>query len=453
MSLLKPFEYQVEGAAWLAGRRRGGLHDEMGVGKTATAILALDSIRAERGIIVCPAMLRENWIREFRRFSSRSDKLRLCKGRTIHDYVAWSRGRYNFLITSYEQATNWHPHIMDRGELIDAIVCDESHFLKNPDAKRTKAVLGPGLDGVGGLVGWADAAWNLSGTPIPNDPIDIYPFLRFTHCMPLGRTAFMKRYFNSRFSTYGSKQTCKEETVAELRALINNNALRRTKNSIGMQLPPIFMTSMLVDGNTQHVLDMFREHPGLEDAVLRAVEQGSLSFIEAQHVATLRRLVGEAKAIPYAKLLYDELVSGQTDKRVVFGIHRDALEFIRSFLERKGIRCVIVHGGISERNRVDAVNDFQNDPECRVFIGNIMAAGTGLTLTAACELDMLESDWTPAGNAQAIMRIHRIGQERNVRARFIALADTIDETVIQVVADKVAAIAEIEGQQMHAAPS
>lgn len=445
------FPYQEQGAAWLAQRDRAGLHDEMGVGKTATLIRALDLVGAERGVIIVPAMLRENWIKEFRRFSHRN--LRLCKGANIHDYVAWERGRFHFLITSYEQATKWAPRIMENGEFLDAVVMDESHYLKNTNTARTKAILGPEATGEGGIVGWAQYSWTASGTPIPNDPVDIFPFLRFTQCMPLTKNAFMKRYFTSRRSTYGTKQTCRPGLVDELRALIENNAIRRTKRDIGMQLPPIFLTPLFVDGDSTEIRTMLAEHPGLEQAIISAVEQGGLSFLDAQHIATLRRLVGQAKVIPYSRMLLDELMSGATDKRVVMGIHHDALRQLRDFLARKGIHAVLVNGDTPEKQRIAAVEAFQTDPNCRVFIGNIRAAGTGLTLTASCELDLLESDWTPAGNAQAIMRVHRIGQTRNVTARFITLASSIDEVVNKIVAEKTAAIAEIEGEAMHAAPS
>lgn len=446
------FPYQVEGAQWLSQRTRAGLHDEMGVGKTATTIRALDLIGAERGILIVPAMLRQNWIEEFRRFSSRPG-LRLCKGSNIHDYVAWAKGRFNFLITSYEQATNWKPLIDKNGEVLDAVVCDESHYLKNVSSKRTKAILGPDSTGHNGIMGWAVHGWSLTGTPIPNDPVDIYPFLRFTDCMPLSKDAFVKRYFKSTRTAHGSRQECKGDNLDELIYLINNNALRRTKNDIGLQLPPIFLTSLYVDGDSDAVRGLLSEHPGLEKAILQAVEEGGLSFIDAQYVATLRRLVGAAKVVPYSRMLLEELNSGATDKRVVFGIHRDALTGLRDYLLRKGVNCVLVNGDTPEAQRIAAVTAFQNDPDCRVFLGNIRAAGVGLTLTASCELDMLESDWTPAGNAQAIMRIHRIGQTRSVTARFITLADSIDEVVNHMVVRKTAAIAEIEGEEMHAAPS
>jgi SWI/SNF-related matrix-associated actin-dependent regulator 1 of chromatin subfamily A len=92
------------------------------------------------------------------------------------------------------------------------------------------------------------------------------------------------------------------------------------------------------------------------------------------------------------------------------------------------------------------------DPHTHVFVGNIKVAGVGLTLTTSYEIDMLESDWSPAGNAQAIKRVHRYGQQQAVHARFITLANSIDVAVNRIVRDKTASIAQIEGHTMTASP-
>ena len=96
------------------------------------------------------------------------------------------------------------------------------------------------------------------------------------------------------------------------------------------------------------------------------------------------------------------------------------------------------------------MSGFQNNPNCRVFVGNIRAAGTGLTLTAAAHIDVLESDWTPAGNDQAIKRIRRLGQTKTQHARFITLARSFDETVQRIIVEKTKAIAMVEGDAMLA---
>ena len=163
-------------------------------------------------------------------------------------------------------------------------------------------------------------------------------------------------------------------------------------------------------------------------------------------MATLRRLIGEAKAPVYAEMVVEELKNGR-GKVVVFAVHRRALDIVADALGHAGVRCVRVDGSTSERGRVDAVEQFQNEAHCRVFLGNIRAAGTGLTLTAAHDLDLLEWSWSPADNAQAIMRVHRISQTEHVNARMIALANSFDQVVTKVVRKKTAAIAQVEGQE------
>lgn len=442
--------YQIAGGDILAQYDRFGLHDEMGVGKTATIVRAVDNIKAERGIVVAPAMVREHWLKEFRTFSD--NPYRICKAQNVHDFVAWKRGRFNFLVTSYELATKWADEIKDTGEILDFVVFDEAHYLKNSGTNRTKRLLGKEYDGDRSIIEWACHVWHVTGTPMANDPLDIYTFLSMCRAVDMTENQFIKTFFIPKPGAFGARMKPKLEMVPALQQLITNNSIRRTKKGVGMQIPPIFLRSFHVDGDTDDIRAMLREHPGLEASILGAVEAGGLSFLDAQYVATLRRLVGEAKAIPYAALLYDELMYGGADKRVVFGLHKTALLTVRDYLWARGINCVLVNGDTSEKNRMQYVAEFQENPNCRVFIGNMRAAGVGITLTAACEIDILESDWSPAGNAQAIMRVHRLGQTRKVHGRFITLAKSIDEVVNRVVVEKTSNIAHIEGEAMVAAP-
>lgn len=443
------FPYQEEGARILASRERFGLHDEMGVGKTATAWRAIDILGAKRGIVICPAHLRENWIGEARKFST--SQFRITRGKNIHDFYAWLRGRFNVLVTSYEQATKWANQIFESGEFIDFVVLDEAHYLKSHTTNRTRAILGPEFDGSFGLLAWADHIYHLTGTPMANDPQDIFTFLSLCKAIPgLSHKTFTKMYFYSRMGTYGMRYEARPEKVAELKTLIVNNSIRRTKRDVGLQLPPIFLTTTLVDGNTEDVRKLLKEHPGLEKAILKAIEDGGLTFIDAQHIMTLRRLVGEGKAVPYAHMLADEIYSG-AGKRVVFGIHRDALTTIHHQMGKFGIKSVLINGETPDSMVMPLMREFQ-EGDAHVFIGNLKKAGTGLTLTAACDVDIFESAWSPADNAQALMRVHRIGQVNRVQGRFITLAKSIDEVVNKIVARKTAAIAQIEGAPMAASP-
>ena len=441
MTPLSLMPYQVQGADFLANRDRAGLHDEMGVGKTAQAIGALDRAGAFRIIIVCPAAVREVWHGEFKKFSPVPRKI--LKAKNIHDLGVWLKGRADVLLLSYELASKWADAIERNGDLFDALIFDEAHYLKTPTSQRTRAMLGTQCDGATGLARWAAYVWFLTGTPMPNDPVDVWPWLRFVGGTPLGLTPFTNRYFKSRQGTFSAKQTPRDEMIPELKIALDAFRLKRTKKQAGLQLPPIHLTTTTVDGDTGEIVALLKEWPGLEQAILDAIEQGGLSFLDAQHIATLRRLVGEAKAPAYAKLVAEELRSGR-DKLVVFTWHTRAAEIITSYLAGEGFWTTLVDGKTKESDRIAAVQTFQGDPEHRVFVGNIRAAGTGLTLTAAADLDMFESSWAPADNAQALMRVHRIGQERKVNARFISLANSIDEVVSQTVARKTAAIASIE---------
>ncbi len=433
--------YQEEGAEYLAARERAALYDEMGVGKTAQAIRAIDLIDGLHGIIVCPAAARQVWAGEIKKFARKPR--RVLKGAEIHHLKLFMKGRIDVLLLSYEMATAWAPRL--EGELLDFIVFDEAHYLKGPETKRTKALLGSDLnnhgrtDPVHGLARWASYCWFLTGTPNSNDAADFWTHARFCRATNLPKKLFADRYYRRRTGTYSDAHDPIDAQVDELKQVIRSYSLRRTKLEAGLRLPPIWLTSVEVDGDTSEIRQLLLQFPGLEQAIIDAVNQGGLSFLEGQHIMTLRRLIGEAKAPMYLEMLKEELANG-LDKVVVFGVHLRALAHIRDGLRRAGYGAVEIKGGTSERERMAAVEAFQRDPSCRALLGNITAAGTALTLTAACNVDMFESAWNPAGNAQALMRVHRIGQERSVRGRFIALANSIDEVVSDIVARKASAI-------------
>ena len=164
----------------------------------------------------------------------------------------------------------------------------------------------------------------------------------------------------------------------------------------------------------------------------------------------MRRLVAEAKVPAYARLVELEML-GTEDKRVIMGHHSKPLRDIADYLEKRGLPAVVIQGGTPEAERVQAVERFQNG-DARVFVGNIRAAGVGLTLTAAHHLDMFESDWSPAANAQALKRINRIGQTKPAFGRFISLAGSLDASVTRVVQRKTRNIALVEGAAMQAVP-
>jgi SNF2 family DNA or RNA helicase len=387
-------------------------------------------------------MLRENWIKEFKKFGK--SPLRLCKGKNIHDFVAWARGRFDVLITSYELMSKWVKHIHDEGHLLDFVVFDEAHYLKNIQAQRTKQLLGVEANGKHSLTQWAGASWHVTGTPMANDPLDIYTFLRFAKAFDVNSAEFVKSFFDVRLTTYGARHSTKESMLPTLQQLIRNNSIRRTHEDVGMQLPPIWIQETLIEGDTIELDKLVAGYPHLEEAIIEAIETGDISALDAAHIATVRRLVGKTKAAPYASLLKTEL-DAQPTKRVVFCVHTEPLLYVDNYLKKYGYGVVKLYGDMNDRDRQRAVERFMTDDSIHVIVANIRVAGVGLTLTSSCEIDMLESDWSPAGNAQAIKRVHRYGQDKSVRGRFITLAGSIDEMVNHIVAEKTAAIMQIEG--------
>lgn len=444
------FPYQETGARFVASRERAGLHDEMGVGKSATIIRAMEYANARRGMIIVPAMLRQNWLNEYRKFTR--EGLRVCKGVSKHDYIAWKRDRFDIIIPSYEQATAWAKDFVSEPSVLDFCALDEAHYLKNAESKRSKAILGPHSDGAGGVIEWAQQTWHVTGTPMSNDPLDAYTFLSMCKCIQgMSKQRFIETFFVILKGKYGNRHVVKTEMLEPLQQLLGNNAVRRMLAEVQPDLPPIFLTSYVVDGDDTEIVEWMKQFPGLDKSILEALEQGGLSFLDHAHVATLRRLIGKAKALPYADMLSEELLGGK-DKQVVYGVHREALAILHEYLNNVGFKATLVNGDTSEKQRNAYVDSFQIDDTHRVFIANIRAAGVGVTLHRSAYVDIFESDWAPAGNAQAIKRIHRVGQKQVCHGRFITLANSFDENVNAIVAQKTAAIARIEGSAMNAAP-
>jgi SNF2 family DNA or RNA helicase len=409
--------YQVAGAMFLAGRSRASIFDEPGLGKTAQAIRARELTRETApAIVICPAGVRQVWPYQFSLWGRTGAKV--VKADSIFDLTTWQRGKIDVLVMSYEQATTWAPDI--REDFFGPLIIDESHYLKNPEAKRTKAIVGDGT-GHGGFANMASHVWTLTGTPIKNDPADLWVPLRLARATDLTYTKFQKRFFKQVAGTFSVTNTIRKEMLQELKDLIASMSLMRTFEDVGSQLPPIRLDVLPVDGSSEAIIE---------------AEQ-SLAFADSTHISTLRALIAEAKAPNYAKLITEELKTGVIDKLVVMGQHRKAIDIVTTHLQQHGINAASITGATSERDRTAAVRSFQDEPNgVRVIVGNIQAAGTGLTLTAACRLDMLESSWTPADNVQAIRRVRRKGQTRPTLARFVMLNDSFDQQVARVVVRK-----------------
>jgi SWI/SNF-related matrix-associated actin-dependent regulator 1 of chromatin subfamily A len=408
--------YQLAGAEFLAARPAALLADQPGLGKTAQAIVACDIVGAAQVLVICPASVVQNWKREIE---------------------MWSLGLFDYEVLSFDQAAKAKPGF-------DTIIVDEAHALKTPTAKRTKVVYGEKWDRAGGLTEKAERVYLLTGTPLPNNPSEVWTHLRALvpnsipakSGKPRTFAQFIGKFCHTRDNGFGL-QIVGGKNHEELRNAMASFMLRRLKSEVLEEMPELRFAELAVEGRIDE------RAMGEQAALIRQVlaEHGADGLKQiATHVATLRRLTGVAKVAGVSRWVRDWLMNGG-GKIVLFAQHREVIDALVADI---GAHYPTVKLDGSTTDRQGAVDAFQTG-DARVFIGQIQAAGTGITLTAASDLIFVESSWVPAENEQAAQRIHRIGQGEACLVRLAMLAGSIDETVQRAVARKMSDISRVIG--------
>ena len=428
------FPYQKDGVKWLAGRDFALLADEPGLGKSAQAIAACDANGLDRILVLCPASLRGNWAREFQKFQQQS--------RSIDPVFGTRPVGADVTVASYDFAAR-RPEAL--AGAYDALILDESHYLKNPKSKRTKAVFGPKCDRIGGIAENADRVYCLSGTPAPNDPSELWPGVRALAPELLDKRqhsywGFVTKYCRTKDTGFGL-QIVGGRNMGELRTRLDPFILRRKKVDVLPDLPALRLETLFLDCVSSRELSVLSaEYGGQIEAALAQDGIEGLAKL-APHIANLRRITGALKVAGVVETVSNEVT--HDGKIVLFAYHTGVIEALETELLDAGFGVVVVDGAAPAAFRTERVRRFQEDPTIQVFIGQLTAAGTGLTLTAASEAIIVESSWVPAENEQAAMRIHRIGQRNACRVRFATLADSIDEKINRAVLRKAADIAQL----------
>jgi len=420
------FEYQKVGADFLCDHPAAFLADEQGLGKTLQVIAACDKLGLTKVVVVCPAIAKINWRREFEK---------------------WGKIERTVLVFSYDKITQSKETRNEIAKLgPDVIVIDEAHYLKNRTAKRTKYLYGQFCRG-DGLVRFADRVWLLSGTPIPNNVSDFWTHLKAIWQYPLNFTDFTTYFCKTWNGQFGLQVLGnKAERMGEFKTVLKSIMLRRKSEVVLKDLPPIWWqdTPIEVDNwNDAKHIDDPKEAQAVKMILTHSLTNQDLSSeIEsiAPHIASLRRLTGVAKAGPIATQIAGELQDDAYTKIVIFAYHTDAIQTLYDKL--KDYHPVVVAGGMSQAERQASIDTFQNDAKVRVFIGQITACSTAITLTAANQVAFVEMDWVPATNAQAAKRCHRIGQTKPVIVRTFGLVNSVDEIVSRTLAKKARMISE-----------
>lgn len=429
---MKLMPYQQTGAEFLAARNFAFLADGMGLGKTAQAIEACNILKAPRIVVVCPAVARVNWVREFDLWGRISDiKLKV-----------WTYDKLAIDKKTRQEFADFEP---------DVLILDEAHYLKTRTTKRTLAVYGKHCTHTG-VASKARHVWLLSGTPCPNNVSELYPHLRAlwpdlisgADGKPLNFVEFIQKFCVTQATPFGLKILA-NKNKDQIKFVLRQIMLRRRAEDVLTDLPP--MSWHMVPVEADSVLDDVRDLE--QDMAVLALKEALTAdgVIEGAAVAlaSLRRATGLAKASLAARLIADELENNAYDKIVVFHQHLDVGKTLIHDLAQFGV--VSISGSTTNTMRQNAIDNFQANPKVRVFIGQIQACNTAITLHASNQVLFVEQSWTPSENAQAAKRCHRIGQTRPVFVRMLGLAKSVDEAVAKVLARKSQMITELLEEQ------
>jgi SNF2 family DNA or RNA helicase len=408
---LRPF--QRAGVAYALWSRRTFLADEQGLGKTVEALAALEADEAYPAVVVCPASLKLNWQREIQRWLPHRSVTVVSGTSGVHESA-------DIVVLNYEIV---HAHRARLGLRVPkALVLDESHYVKNPRAKRTQAVRRL----VSGLA--PDALrLLLTGTPVMNHPEELIAQLRI-----LGRLEEFGSgaRFARRFQGIGAE----ERIHWHLRRTC---FVRRLKSEVLPQLPAKeqVVVPVALDNEREYrlaeqdVIKWLREQP-LDLGELEAKVAAALRAERLAQLNTLRRLAARGKLGAALAWIHDFLESDEP--LVVFAGHREVQELL---LERFP-DALHVLGRDSIDQREATVRAFQAGEGPQLLIAATRVAGQGITLTRASNVAFLDLEWTPAMHDQAEDRLHRIGQHDAVTAWYLLAAETIDETMIELIARK-----------------
>lgn len=428
----KLYPFQSEGVAFLEQTKgRALIADEMGLGKTIQALAWLEHHPELRpAIIIVPASLKYNWGREASKWLTSPD-IEILQGTTPWQITG------NIVIINYDILFNWIEQI--RQTFPKVIITDECHYYRNNSAKRTKAV-----KKVARKVPHFIA---LSGTPIVNRPVEAFNALHIINpeLFP-DYWRYVHRYCAARNNGFGldvSGASHKEELHSILDKTI---MLRRLKKDVLKELPakvrsfvPLEFVSKEYKIAEDDFIQYIKDTKG-EEAAERAVAGETFT-----RIAELKQLAVRGKL--KAAIIWIKDFLEIEDKLVVFATHKFV---ITALMEEFGKVAVKVDGSVSQAERQRSVDAFQSNTKVKLFVGNIKAAGVGITLTASSNVAFLELPWSPGDLEQAEDRCHRIGQKNSVNIYYLLARDTIEEQIAKQIDQKRKVLGQVlDGEEVE----
>jgi SWI/SNF-related matrix-associated actin-dependent regulator 1 of chromatin subfamily A len=429
----------------------------MGLGKTIQAIGVINaSPRPKKVLVVAPASLKLNWKRELEKWLTYPLTVGVA-GNELPDT--------DIVILNYDVLGKFKDKLMSASW--DILIADEAHYAKNPKAQRTINLVGAEKK-IGGkyvkVPGIADKAKRkifLTGTPILNRPIELWPIVStLTPGTFPNFISFAKRYANAQEGRYGwdfSGASNLGELQDKLRATIMVRRMKKdvltelpTKRRQVIELEPDSKARKVVEREQElskkHETELIKlrvaaelaktsgSDDDYESAVARLRTASRVAFDE---ISKERHDVALAKVPQVIEHLKDVLE--QQDKVVVFAHHRDVIDQIMAAFPGEAVKLT---GEDSIDERQKSVDAFQTDPNVKIFVGSIHAAGVGITLTAASHVVFAELDWVPGNITQAEDRLHRIGQTNTVLVQHLVFDESLDAKIVKTLVEKQAVIAE-----------
>ena len=394
--------FQRMSVTWLKDIRKGILGLDQGLGKTVISAAALAQLPARKVLVVCPASMRISWQRELKKWANIDAEIYPKSGQCT--IVSWAS-----LSKIFGSHLNSH------------IILDECQYMKSRTAKRTKAAMK--------LVKSAEDVWALSGTPIPNRPIEIWPLGFSMGMIPNDYRSFGYKYCAGWKTPWDTEDFTGASNLEELSKLVSKRMLRITKDMAKLQLPSKSYQIISLD----LPLDKREKEFKLQDLKGKSTPLGLVGLSEILQAQGLK------KVKPAVAHIKDVLEHEQ--KLIVFAYHKAVVAELKKELEQFGV--VELVGSTSMKARQEAVDRFQKDSGVRIFLGNTEACKTGLTLTAANRAVFVESSWSPKDIDQMVDRMHRIGQSKPVLAQFLTTHQSIDEYQLRRALEKLQVIDEI----------
>lgn len=433
--------YQLRGLNWLHFLDEHGLGgvlaDDMGLGKTVQVIafmlLLQEKGRFETHLVVVPTSLLFNWQAELKRFAPSLSVYTLHGAERNKD--ARTFAPYDVVLTSYGTLLSDISYL--RRYTFGYVFLDESQQIKNIGSQRYHAA----------RLLQSKNRLSITGTPVENNTLDLYAQLSFACPGLLGSKQYFRDVYSTPIDKFGDSRR-----AAELQRKVAPFILRRTKEEVARELPdkteqvlycPMGEAQRAVYEAYEQELRDYLEGK-MEDEIRRASIHVLRGLTQLRQICNDPRLLRADHLQGSSKMeaLVEQIDSKSVQHKIlVFSQFVSMLDLLGEALDKSGIGYVSLTG--ATRNREAAVHRFQHDPQVRVFLLSLKAGGTGLNLTAASYVYLVDPWWNPAVEAQAIDRAYRIGQHRNVQAIRLICPGTVEEKIMLLQQSKKALSAEL----------